>query len=95
MNEPVIHTKKCRTRYDKAFKQRAVELWLTSGKAATVVAAELGIRAQLLSKWRERFAPPPPGGKGAAAPSAGPNNWKPKTPAYGARTTICASNGIF
>ena len=70
MNEPVIQTKKSRTKYDKAFKQRAVELWLTSGKAATVVAAELGIRAQLLSAWRERFAPPPPGGKGAAARSA-------------------------
>ena len=80
MNEPVIQTKKSRTQYDKAFKQRAVELWLTSGKAATVVATELGIRAQLLSKWRERFAP---------------NNWRPRTPAYGARMTICASNGIF
>ena len=95
MNEPVIHTKKSRTQYDKAFKQRAVELWLTSSKAATVVAAELGIRAQLLSKWRERFAPPPPGGEGAAARSAGPSNSKPKTPASGARTTTCASNGIF
>ena len=64
MNEPVIPTKKSRKQYDKAFKQRAVELWLTSGKAATVVAAELGTRAQLLSAWRERFAPPPPGGEG-------------------------------
>ena len=64
MNEPVIQTKKSRKKYDKAFKQRAVELWLTSGKAATVVAAELGIRAQRLSAWRERFAPPPPGGEG-------------------------------
>ena len=84
MNEPVIPTKKSRKQYDKAFKQRAVELWLTSGKAATVVAAELGIRAQLLSKW-----------SGAAARSAGPSNSKPKTPAYGARTTISVSNGIF
>jgi transposase len=64
MNEPVIRTKKSRTRYDTAFKQRAVELWLTSGKAATVVAAELGIGAQLLSKWRECLAPLPPGGEG-------------------------------
>ena len=64
MNKPVIQTKKSRTKYDKAFKQRAVELWLTSGQAATVVAAELGIRAQLLSRWRERFAPPLPGGEG-------------------------------
>jgi transposase-like protein len=53
----MIQTKKSRKQYDKAFKQRAVELWLTSGKAATVVAAELGIRAQLLGAWRERFAP--------------------------------------
>jgi transposase-like protein len=93
MNEPVIQTKKSRTKYDKAFKQRAVELWLTSGKAATVVAAELGIRAQLLSAWRERFAPPPPGGGGA--PPAGLSNSKPKSPACSARTTICASSGTF
>jgi len=64
MNESVIQTKKSRTKYDNAFKQRAVELWLTSGKAATVVAAELGILPQRLSAWRERFAPPPPGGEG-------------------------------
>jgi transposase-like protein len=57
MNEPVIRTKKSRTKYDSAFKQRAVELWQTSGRTATQVAAELGIRAQLLSAWRERFAP--------------------------------------
>ena len=64
MNEPVIQTKKSRTKYDKAFKQRAVELWLHSGKAATVVAAELGILPQRLSAWRGRFAPPPRGGEG-------------------------------
>jgi len=64
MTEPEVQSKKSRRQFDKAFKQRAVELWLTSGKAATVVAAELGIRAQLLSAWRERFAPPPPGGEG-------------------------------
>jgi transposase-like protein len=34
------------------------------------VAAELGIQAQWLSAWRKRFAPPPPGGTGAAARSA-------------------------
>ena len=64
MNEPVIQTKKTRKKYDKAFKQRAVELWLNSGKTATVVAAELGIHAQRLSAWRRRFAPPPPWGEG-------------------------------
>jgi len=68
MNAPVIETKKTRKRFDKTFKQHAVELWFNSGKAATEVAAELGIHAQRLSAWRKRFAPPPPsppGGGGA------------------------------
>ena len=95
MNAPVIQSKKTKKKFDKTFKQHAVELWLNSGKAATEVAAELGIHAQRLSAWRKRFAPPPPGGKGAAARSAAPNNWRPKTPVCGARTTICANSGIF
>ena len=81
MKPPVIETKQPRKKFDKAFKQRAVELWLTSGKAATVVAAELGFHAQRLSAWRKRFAPPPSG--------------KPKTPGSGARTTICANSATF
>ena len=59
MNEPVIQSKKIRKKFDKAFKQHAVELWLSSGKAATEVASELGIHPQRLSTWRKRFAPPP------------------------------------
>ena len=70
MNKPVIETKKTKKKFDKTFKQHAVELWLNSGKAATAVAAELGIHPQRLGAWRKRFAPPPPGGKGAAARSA-------------------------
>ena len=70
MNAPVIQSKQTRKRFDKTFKQHAVDLWLNSGKAATEVAAELGVHAQRLSAWRKRFAPPPPGGKGAAARSA-------------------------
>ncbi len=64
MSHPVIQTKQTRRKFDKAFKCRAVELWLSSGKAATEVATELGIHAQRLSAWRKRFAPPPPGGEG-------------------------------
>ena len=60
MTKPVIESKKSRKKFDKAFKERAVELWLTSRKAATEVAAELGIHPQRLSAWRRRFAPPPP-----------------------------------
>ncbi len=70
MNAPVNQPKKTQKKFDKTFKQHAVELWLNSGKAATEVAAELGIQAQRLTAWRKRFAPPPPGGKGAAARSA-------------------------
>jgi transposase len=65
MNEPVIQPKRTRTKYDKAFKQRAVELWLSSGREATAVAAELGIQPQRLSAWRRRFALSAPGGEGA------------------------------
>src|ERR1017187_9387433 len=66
MNAPVIQSKQTRKKFDKTFKQQAVELWLNSGKAAT----ELGIDPQRLGAWRTRFAPPLPGGKGAAARSA-------------------------
>ena len=62
MSKPVIQSKQTRKKFDKAFKRQAVELWLNSGKAATEVAAELGIHPQRLSAWRKRFAPPPPGG---------------------------------
>ena len=64
MNAPVNQPKKTQKKFDKTFKQQAVELWLNSGKAATEVAAELGVHAQRLSAWRKRFAPPPPGGEG-------------------------------
>jgi transposase-like protein len=56
MSNPVIQTKQTRRKFDKAFKCRAVELWLSSGKAATEVAAELGIHAQRLSAWRKHSA---------------------------------------
>src|ERR1039458_6482538 len=64
MNASVIQSKKSRKRFDKAFKQQAVELWLNSGKAATEAAAEVGIHAQRLSAWTTRVAPRSPGGKG-------------------------------
>jgi transposase-like protein len=80
INRPVIETNEPRRKFDRAFKQRAVELWLSSGRTATEVARELGFESQRLYAWKERFAP---------------NNWKPKTPACGARTNICANSGIF
>ena len=68
MNTPVIQAKKTRKKFDRTFKQHAVELWLNSGKTATAVAVELGIHAQRLSVWRKRFAPPPGGSGGGSAP---------------------------
>src|ERR1035441_4045365 len=32
MNKPVIESKKVRKKFDRAFKERAVELWLNSGR---------------------------------------------------------------
>jgi len=60
----MIQSKLTRRKFNKAFKQQAVEIWLSSGKAATEVAAELGIHAQRLSAWRTRFAPLSPRGEG-------------------------------
>jgi transposase len=67
MNEPVAQTKRIRKKFDKAFKQRAVELWLNSGKRVTEVARELGIDPQRLCTWRSLLRPPPRKGEGAAA----------------------------
>lgn len=46
--------KKQRRQYDRAFKVMAVELCL-SGKPASEVAEELGIRADLLSRWKREY----------------------------------------
>ena len=73
---PVIPSKRTRRKFDRTFKQHAVELWLNSGKAATEVAAELGIHAQRLSVWRKRFAPPPPGGEGGGGAKRRPEQWE-------------------
>ena len=68
MNESVTQPKRIRRKFDKAFKQRAVELWLNSCRTATEVAAGLGIKSQRLSAWKECFGPPPPGGEGGGGP---------------------------
>lgn len=49
--------------------------------AANSVGAAGLLSCQRLSAWRKRFAPPNSGGKGAAARSVAPSNWRPKTPA--------------
>lgn len=44
-------------KFDPTFKREAVANWLSSGKAAEVIAQELGLSANLLYAWRKRFAP--------------------------------------
>ena len=41
------------------FKQQAVTLWLSSGKSAPTVAAELGLRDKQLYEWKKTFVPAP------------------------------------
>jgi len=42
-----------RRKYTKEFKKDAVELLLRSGKTASKIAAEPGIRHDLLSRWKK------------------------------------------
>lgn len=44
-----------RRRFNKQFKIDAVRLLETSGKTATVIAADLGITCDLLSRWKREM----------------------------------------
>jgi len=44
--------------YTKEYKQQALELWRASGRSASKVAAELGIRPPLLYRWARTERPP-------------------------------------
>lgn len=46
--------KKTRRKYDKSFKQMAVEL-VDSGKSPKEVAMDLGIRSELVNRWRREY----------------------------------------
>jgi transposase len=48
---------KTRRKFDEAFKRAAVQNWLASGKSAAVIAQELGLNANRLYAWKQRFAP--------------------------------------
>jgi transposase len=57
-----------RKRFNKNFKQEAVELWRQSGKTGAEIAAELGIRANNLYNWakgKERAEPASPNASSA------------------------------
>ena len=55
-DEPI----KPRRKFDPAFKRDAVALWLSSGKSARQIGAELGINERHLHKWRRQHAPATP-----------------------------------
>jgi transposase-like protein len=62
---------KSRRKFDETFKREAVQNWLQSGKSAAVIAEELGLKANRLYAWQERFAPAAAGGKAAAGAKPG------------------------
>jgi transposase len=66
LKHPVISEKTPRRKFDQSFKQESVDLWVSSGKSAQVIAQELGIHHERLYTWRRLLAPAAPGGKGAA-----------------------------
>lgn len=95
--KPVNQTPvKVRRKFDTTFKREAVNNWLASGKAAGVVAQELGLRPSRLYAWKVRFAPAAAGGERRRGQSPGRwpicrASWTPPC----ARTGTCANSGTF
>src|SRR3954467_2151713 len=54
MKRPEIPKRAPRKRFNKNFKQEAVDYWRQSGKPGSEVAAELGIRANNLYNWAKQ-----------------------------------------
>lgn len=48
---------KPRRKYSSPFKREAVKHWLASGKSAQAIASELGVGAERLYEWKQRFSP--------------------------------------
>jgi transposase len=61
IKEPAVKTGEIeeRRKYDPVFKREAVTLWLSSGKSARVVSAELGIPRRHLYAWKKSYGPLP------------------------------------
>ena len=68
VNQPPV---KSRRKFDETFKRAAVHNWLSSGKSAEVIGQELGLAANRLYAWRNRFAPADAGGRVAAGAKPG------------------------
>ena len=53
-----LSPKEERRKYSESFKREAVMHWLASGKSAETISAELGIGADRLYVWKQRYSPP-------------------------------------
>src|SRR5712691_327260 len=70
--KPVNQTPiKSRRKFDETFKREAVNNWLASGKSVAVIAKELGLAANRLYAWRNRFGPADIGGRTATGAKPG------------------------
>ncbi len=67
MEKPQPPTIKKGASYPKEFREEAVRYWLSSGKKAKVVAAELGVSDWSLNRWRQERE----GAPASIAPEAG------------------------
>ena len=47
---------KRRHKYDEAFKRKAVQQLMRSGKPVTAISASLGIEQSVLHRWKSRYA---------------------------------------
>jgi len=54
---PSAELVKPRRKFDAAFKQEAVALWLNSGKSAREISAQLGITQSHLYDWKGEYGP--------------------------------------
>src|ERR1017187_6952720 len=86
-------TVKTRRKFDATFKREAVNNWLARRKSAEVIAQELGISANRLYAWKQRFAPADAGGERGGGGQAwhagrapGPVKCRPARGAASART---------
>jgi len=51
---------KPRRKFDPVFKRETVAMWMSSGKSAREVSAELGISESRLFDWKKQYDPGPP-----------------------------------
>jgi transposase-like protein len=56
---------KARRKFDDVFRREALNHWVNSGQSAETIARELGINANQLYAWKQRFAPAAAGAAGA------------------------------